>query len=91
VGRHGQVVVIGVCLEADSIFPLSCVMKEVQINFALAYTRAEFQQTIDAISNGVIDPTPMITDVIDVDQVPDMFVALKRPGARAKVMVEFPH
>jgi (R,R)-butanediol dehydrogenase/meso-butanediol dehydrogenase/diacetyl reductase len=91
VGRHGQVVVIGVCLEADSIFPLSCVMKEVQINFALAYTRAEFQQTIDAISNGAIDPTPMITDVIDVDQVPDMFVALKRPGARAKVMVEFPH
>jgi (R,R)-butanediol dehydrogenase/meso-butanediol dehydrogenase/diacetyl reductase len=91
VGRHGQIVVIGVCLEADSIFPLSCVMKEVQINFALAYTRAEFQQTIDAISNGAIDPTPMITDVIDVDQVPDMFVALKRPGARAKVMVEFPH
>ena len=33
----------------------------------------------------------MITDVIDVDQVPHMFVALKRPGARAKVMVEFPH
>ena len=91
VGRHGQVVVIGVCLEADSIFPLSCVMKEVQINFALAYTRAEFQQTIDAISSGAIDPMPMITDVIDVDQVPDMFVALKRPGARAKVMVEFPH
>jgi threonine dehydrogenase-like Zn-dependent dehydrogenase len=91
VGRHGRVVVIGVCLESDSIFPLSCVMKEVQINFTLAYTRAEFQETIDAISNGAIDPTPMITDVIDVDQVPDMFVALKRPGARAKVMVEFPH
>jgi threonine dehydrogenase-like Zn-dependent dehydrogenase len=91
VARHGQVVVIGVCMEADSIFPLTCVMKEVQINFALAYTRGEFQETIDALSSGTIDPTPMITDVIDVDQVPDMFTALKRPGTRAKVMVEFPH
>ncbi len=91
VGRHGQVVVIGVCMESDSIYPLSCVMKEVQINFALAYTRGEFQETIDALSNGTIDATPMITDVINVDQVPDMFTALKRPGTRAKVMVEFPH
>jgi 2-desacetyl-2-hydroxyethyl bacteriochlorophyllide A dehydrogenase len=91
VGRHGQVVVIGVCLEADSIYPLSCVRKEVRIDFALAYTRAEFQETIDAIASGRIDATPMITDVIDVEQVPGMFTALKRPGTRAKVMVEFPH
>jgi (R,R)-butanediol dehydrogenase/meso-butanediol dehydrogenase/diacetyl reductase len=91
VGRHGQVVVIGVCLESDSIFPLTCVMKELQINFALAYTRGEFQETIDALANGTIDATPMITDVINVDEVPAMFTELKRPGARAKVMVEFPH
>jgi len=91
VGRHGQVVVIGVCMESDSIYPLSCVMKEVQINFALAYTRGEFQETIDALANGTVNATPMITDVINVDQVPEMFLALKRPGTRAKVMVEFPH
>ncbi len=91
VGRHGQVVVIGVCMEADSIYPLACVMKEVRIDFALAYTRGEFQETIDALSKGIIDATPMITDVINVEQVPEMFTALKRPGTRAKVMVEFPH
>jgi (R,R)-butanediol dehydrogenase / meso-butanediol dehydrogenase / diacetyl reductase len=91
VARHGRVVVIGVCMEADSIYPLTCVMKEVQINFALAYTRGEFQETIDALAKGTIDATPMITDVINVDQVPEMFTALKLPGTRAKVMVEFPH
>jgi threonine dehydrogenase-like Zn-dependent dehydrogenase len=90
-GRHGKVVVIGVCMEADSIHPMSCVMKEVQIQFALAYTRADFQETIEAVSNGTIDATPMITDVINIDEVPAMFTALKRPGPRAKVMVEFPH
>src|SRR5208282_1177430 len=87
IGRHGQIVVIGVCLESDSIFPLSCVIKEVQINFALAYTRWEFQETIDAISSGTIDPTPMITDVIDVDQVPEMFTALRRAAVRATLMI----
>jgi (R,R)-butanediol dehydrogenase/meso-butanediol dehydrogenase/diacetyl reductase len=90
-GRHGKVVVIGVCMEADSIHPMSCIMKEVQIQFALAYTRGEFQETIDALATGAIDATPMITDVINLDQVPEMFSALKRPGTRAKVMVEFAH
>jgi threonine dehydrogenase-like Zn-dependent dehydrogenase len=66
-------------------------MKEVQIQFALAYTRGEFQETIDALATGAIDATPMITDVINLDQVPAMFTALKRPGTRAKVMVEFAH
>jgi (R,R)-butanediol dehydrogenase/meso-butanediol dehydrogenase/diacetyl reductase len=91
VGRHGQVVVIGVCMETDSISPLTCVMKEVRVQFALAYTRGEFQETINAIANGTIDATPMITDVINIEQVPEMFTELKRPGTRAKVMVEFPH
>jgi hypothetical protein len=29
--------------------------------------------------------------VIGVDQVPEMFQALRKPGDRAKVIVEFPH
>jgi len=91
VGRHGKVVVIGVCMEPDTIQPTRCILKEVQIQFALAYTRADFQETIDAVSNGAIDATPMITDIISVDQVPAMFTELKHPGTRAKVLVEFPH
>ena len=91
VGRRGKVVVIGVCMEPDTIQPTRCILKELQIQFALAYTRADFQETIDAVSNGTIDATPMITDVIGIDQIPAMFDELKRPGTRAKVLVEFPH
>jgi len=57
----------------------------------VGYTRAEFQETVDALASRRIDPRPMITDIITVDRVPEMFEALKSPGARAKVMVEFPH
>ena len=91
VANHGRVVVLGVCMEPDHIVPLVCIMKEISIDFVLAYTQADFRETIDAISSGKIDAKPMITDIIAVDQVPEMFEALKHPGTRAKVMVEFPH
>jgi (R,R)-butanediol dehydrogenase/meso-butanediol dehydrogenase/diacetyl reductase len=91
VANHGKVVVLGVCMEADHIVPLVCIMKEISVDFVLAYTFGEFHETLDAISSGKINPMPMITDVIEVDQVPAMFQALKHPGSHAKVMVEFPY
>jgi (R,R)-butanediol dehydrogenase/meso-butanediol dehydrogenase/diacetyl reductase len=66
-------------------------MKEVSVNFVLGYDPADFDETISALASARIKPQPMVTDVIAVDQVPEMFQALKRPGARAKVLVEFPH
>lgn len=91
VGRHGQVLVLGACLEPDSIVPLICIAKELTLDFSAAYNRAEFKETIDAMVTGKVDARPMITDVIPIERVPEMFDALRKPGARAKVMVEFPH
>jgi (R,R)-butanediol dehydrogenase / meso-butanediol dehydrogenase / diacetyl reductase len=91
VGLHGRVVVLGVCLEPDQVTPLTCVLKEIGIEFIVGYTRAEFQETIDALASGKIKAEAMITDVIPIDRVPEMFDALKNPGSHAKVMVEFPH
>jgi len=91
VGLHGRVVVLGVCMEPDQISPLACIFKEVGIEFIVGYNRAEFNETIAAIASGKINPRPMITDVVTVEQVPEMFEALRNPGGRAKVMVEFAH
>jgi len=91
VGPRSQVVVVGVCMEPDQIQPIQCIMKEVSVNFVLGYDPADFDDTIDALATGKIKPQPMVTDVITVDQVPEMFTALRCPGSRAKVLVEFPH
>jgi (R,R)-butanediol dehydrogenase / meso-butanediol dehydrogenase / diacetyl reductase len=91
VATLGRVVVLGVCMEPDEITPVRCIFKEISVNFVLGYNDAEFQETIDALARGKIDPRPMVTDVIGVDQVPEMFQALRKPGGRAKVIVEFPH
>ena len=91
VATLGRVVVLGVCMEPDEITPVRCIFKEITVSFVLGYNDAEFQDTIDALSQGKIDPRPMVTDVIGVEQVPEMFAALRKPGDQAKVIVEFPH
>jgi threonine dehydrogenase-like Zn-dependent dehydrogenase len=91
IGPRGSVVVVGVCMEPDQIMPLKCIMKETALNFSLGYDRADFDETIAALANGRIKPQAMVTDVIGVDEVPAMFEALRKPGARAKVLVEFSH
>jgi (R,R)-butanediol dehydrogenase/meso-butanediol dehydrogenase/diacetyl reductase len=91
VAPRGQVVVVGVCMEAEEIYPLQCILREVTVNFVLGYDPEDFDETIDALATGKIKPQPMVTDIIGVEQVPEMFEALRHPGARAKVLVEFPH
>jgi (R,R)-butanediol dehydrogenase/meso-butanediol dehydrogenase/diacetyl reductase len=91
VDKCGQVVVIGVCMEPDQIMPLYCIFKEVSINFALAYTYADFEETIAALASGKINADPMVTDVIALEQVPATFEALRKPTTQAKVLIEFPH
>jgi (R,R)-butanediol dehydrogenase/meso-butanediol dehydrogenase/diacetyl reductase len=90
VDKCGQVVVIGVCMEPDQIMPLHFIFKEVSINFALAYTRSDFEETIQALATGRINADPLITDVIGLEQVPAAFEALRKPTSQAKVLIEFP-
>jgi threonine dehydrogenase-like Zn-dependent dehydrogenase len=90
-GPRGQVVIVGVCMETDQIQPMRCIFKEVSLNFVLGYDPGDFDETIEALASGRIRPQAMVTDIISVEQVPEMFEALRRPGARAKVLVEFPH
>ncbi len=87
----GQVVVLGVCMEPDQITPVRCIFKEISLDFAVGYTRSEFEETIAALASGKLDARPMVTDIISIEQVPEMFQALRKPGGRAKVLVEFSH
>jgi threonine dehydrogenase-like Zn-dependent dehydrogenase len=89
-GVHGRVVVLGVCAETDEIFPLVGIMKELELSFALAYSRDEFAEALAALEAGTIDVTPLVTDVIGLADVPEAFRALERPSTQCKVLIEFP-
>lgn len=91
IAPRGQIVVVGVCMEPDQISPMQGIFKEISIDFVLGYDPIDFNETINALTTGEIKPQPMVTDIISIGQVPEMFEALRKPGSRAKVMVEFPH
>jgi (R,R)-butanediol dehydrogenase/meso-butanediol dehydrogenase/diacetyl reductase len=88
-GVRGRVVVLGVCAETDEIFPMIGITKELELAFALAYSRAEFAEALEVLRSGAIDVAPLVTDVIDLADVPEAFRALERPRTQCKVLIEF--
>jgi (R,R)-butanediol dehydrogenase/meso-butanediol dehydrogenase/diacetyl reductase len=88
-GLRARIVVLGVCAETDEIFPLIGITKELALAFALAYSRDEFAEALEALRTGTIDAAPLVTDVIDLADVPDAFRALERPRTQCKVLIEF--
>jgi threonine dehydrogenase-like Zn-dependent dehydrogenase len=82
-----RVVVVGVCMETDTINPFFGTSKELNIQFALAYDPMEFAASLRAIAEGEIEGAPMITASVPLDQVPWAFDALANPEEHCKIMV----
>ncbi|MDG2333560.1 MAG: alcohol dehydrogenase catalytic domain-containing protein [Myxococcota bacterium] len=86
---RSKVVVAGLCMRPDNFVPGVAVVKELRLEFVLAYHKADFQLTLDMLDAGRIDPWPMVTDRIDLPGLPQAFEALKKPADECKVLVEF--
>ena len=85
--RHATVLVVGVCMEPDTIRPMRAVVKELTVKFAFGYDPAEFAETLRRISTGELDVAPMVTGRVPISEVPDAFAALADPEAHAKILV----
>jgi (R,R)-butanediol dehydrogenase/meso-butanediol dehydrogenase/diacetyl reductase len=83
----GRVVVVGICLQNDSIFPFWGLSKEIDIRFSIYYGREDFTDTIDALTSRRLDAVPMVTESINLDQLPERFARLERDPDAGKVIV----
>ncbi|MEI9885391.1 MAG: zinc-binding dehydrogenase [Rhizomicrobium sp.] len=86
--RGGRIVVAGVCQQPDTIMPLIGIVKELEIQFVLGYRPADFDYVIAMIASDRVDVAHMITDIVDLDALPDAFEALRKPAHQCKVMLE---
>ena len=85
---HGsRVVVVGVCMEQDTITPFFGIAKELNIQFVLGYDPMEFGASLRSIAEGAIDVGPMITGTVDLDGVPGAFDELANPERHCKILV----
>lgn len=84
---HSRVVVVGVCMEPDTITPFFAISKEIDLTFCLGYDPTEFADSLRAIAEGAIDVAPMITAEVGIDGLPDAFAALGDPEEHCKILV----
>ena len=87
--QRGKIIPVGVCEQPDSIMPFFGLIKELQIQFALAYTRDDFETCMAMLAEGRIDISPMITDVVSLDELPQAFEDLRTPDHQCKVLTRF--
>jgi threonine dehydrogenase-like Zn-dependent dehydrogenase len=86
--RNARVVVVGVCMETDTVDPYFGVVKELSIQFVFGYDVAEFARSLRAVAEGEIDVAPLVTARIPLDQVPWAFEALTDPEQHCKIIIE---
>jgi threonine dehydrogenase-like Zn-dependent dehydrogenase len=86
--RGTRIVVVGVCMEADTIYPMLGISKELNLQFVLGYTPDEFTATLHHIAEGRIPVAPLITGTVGVEGVAGAFEALASPERHAKILVE---
>ncbi len=83
----GRVVVVGICIHNDAIFPFWGLSKELDIRFSIYYGREDFTDTLDALDRRQLDVVPMVTETIDLEQLPERFARLERDPDAGKVIV----
>ena len=86
--RFGTIMAIGVCDNPDTIVPLVALTKEVTLRWAVAYEKQDFEFTIDMMRAGRIDAGAMITHVVRLEELPDIFEALRNPTDQCKVLID---
>ncbi len=88
VPRDGRIVVVGVCMESDSIEPMFGIMKELNLQFVLGYTPEEFVCSLRLLAEGQVDAPSLITAKVGLDGVKGAFAELGNPGRHTKILVE---
>jgi threonine dehydrogenase-like Zn-dependent dehydrogenase len=81
-------VVVGVCMETDRTEPFFGIVKQLNVQFVLAYTAQEFADSLHHIAEGEVDVTPLVTGTVGLAGVSDAFAELANPERHAKVMVD---
>ncbi|MFI5865429.1 zinc-binding dehydrogenase [Streptomyces sp. NPDC051546] len=85
---HARVVVVGVCMGADTLRPSLAVNKELDLRFAVGYTPLEFRETLHALADGALDASPLLTGRVGLAGVAGAFAALADPEEHAKILID---
>ncbi|MFA7553886.1 MAG: alcohol dehydrogenase catalytic domain-containing protein [Spongiibacteraceae bacterium] len=87
VRRGGVVVAPGFCWSPDTFSPMMAMLKEATIKFTNVYDLRDFEIAVDTLDRGNVEPRAMITEVVDLDAVPQTFELLKASNSHCKIQI----
>src|SRR5262249_3343972 len=86
--RDARIVGVGVCMETDRSEPMLGIMKELNMQYVLAYTPDEFAASLRMLAEGQVDAAPFVTGRVGIGGVAKAFDELANPEAATKIFVE---
>lgn len=86
--KRGLIMAIGVCDDRDTIMPLVAFSKELRIQWAVGYDREDFEFAIEMMVAGRIDASAMVTHVVSLEELPELFEQLRAPTDQCKVIID---
>ncbi len=83
-----RILVVGACMQEDHIHPMLGIGKELSLQFVLGCSPDEFAASLDAIAEGRVDLSPLLTGTVGIDDIANAFDELRNPDAHAKILVQ---
>lgn len=85
---RSRIVVVGVCMEPDTVRPALISNKEMDLRFVFAYNPDEFRATLHLMADRKIDARPLLTGTVGLGGVRAAFDALGDPEVHAKILID---
>ena len=82
-----HVVVVGACMEPDTLTPYFGIAKEMSFQFVQAYEPHEFAESLRRVADGEIAVAPLITGEVALEDVSAAFTDLADPDRHCKILV----
>lgn len=83
-----RVVVVGVCMQSDTIEPAMAINKEIDLRFVLGYTPLEYRDALHLLAEGKVNADPLVTGSVGLEGVAGAFIALRDPEQHAKILID---
>jgi threonine dehydrogenase-like Zn-dependent dehydrogenase len=88
VAPGGTVVVLGMCMQADSVIPFFAGVKSIVMRFSAAYELRDFEAAVQALDAGAAQPRALVSDTIALADLPRVFEQLRHTHRGCKTMVQ---
>lgn len=88
VGTRGTIVSSGMCFDAEPFIAGLATMKQVRLQFSMAYVLGDFHRAIATLDAGHVEPRAMVSEQIALSELPAKLESLRSGHAGCKIMVK---